>query len=71
MDIHRKPGYDPRELFFDPARKCIAQDTKLVKGSHGVITADSEKLPVLLCDIALPAKSTPATAIAAWLAGQV
>ena len=71
VDIHRKPGYDPRELFFDPARKCIAQDTNLIKGSHGVITADPEKLPVLLSDIALPATSTPATAIAAWLADQV
>ena len=71
VDIHRKPGYDPRELFFDPARKCIAQDTALVKGSHGVVTSNPEKLPVLLSDIPLPAKSTPATAIAAWVADQV
>ena len=26
VDIHSKPGFDTRELFFDPARKCIAQD---------------------------------------------
>ena len=23
VDIHRKPGYDPVELFFDPATKSI------------------------------------------------
>ena len=68
VDIHRKPGYDPRELFFDPVRKCIAQDTTLVKGSHGVIAAASEKQPVLLSDVAPPAAHTPATDIAGWLA---
>lgn len=36
VDIHRKPGYDPVELFFDPATKSIPLDAKLVKGSHGV-----------------------------------
>ncbi|MGH7178258.1 MAG: alkaline phosphatase family protein [Tepidisphaeraceae bacterium] len=35
VDIHRKPGYDPLELFFDPATKSIAQDATLVRGSHG------------------------------------
>jgi hypothetical protein len=35
VDIHRKPGYDPLELFFDPAKKSISFDTKLIKGSHG------------------------------------
>ncbi|HNR99077.1 MAG TPA: alkaline phosphatase family protein [Planctomycetota bacterium] len=23
VDIHRKPGYDPCELFFDPAKRCV------------------------------------------------
>lgn len=68
VDIHRKPGYDPRELFFDPVRKCIAQDTALVKGSHGVVAAAPEKQPVLLSDAPLPAGHTPATAVAGWLA---
>ena len=35
VDIHRKPGYDPLELFFDPAKKSVSFDTKLIKGSHG------------------------------------
>lgn len=35
VDIHRKPGYDPLELFFDRERKSIPFDTSLIKGSHG------------------------------------
>jgi predicted AlkP superfamily pyrophosphatase or phosphodiesterase len=35
VDIHRKPGYDPVELFIDPKTKSIPLDTSLVKGSHG------------------------------------
>jgi predicted AlkP superfamily pyrophosphatase or phosphodiesterase len=35
VDIHRKPGYDPVELFFDPATKGIPLNTSLVRGSHG------------------------------------
>lgn len=35
VDIHRKPGYDPVELFFDPKTKSIPLNTSLVKGSHG------------------------------------
>ena len=35
VDIHRKPGYDPVELFFDPTTKSIPLNGKLVKGSHG------------------------------------
>jgi len=35
VDIHRKPGYDPVELFFDPKTKSIPFDPSLVKGSHG------------------------------------
>jgi predicted AlkP superfamily pyrophosphatase or phosphodiesterase len=36
VDIHRKPGYDPVELFFDPRTKGIPLNADLVKGSHGV-----------------------------------
>ncbi|MGC8625380.1 MAG: alkaline phosphatase family protein, partial [Phycisphaerae bacterium] len=67
VDIHRKPGYDPRELFFDPAHSCIAQDTALVKGSHGVVGPDAGKQPVLLCDTAIPARRCKATDMADWL----
>ena len=35
VDIHRKPGYDPVELFFDPATRSIPLDAGLVRGSHG------------------------------------
>jgi predicted AlkP superfamily pyrophosphatase or phosphodiesterase len=36
VDIHRKPGYDPLELFLDYDTMTISQDTKLVRGSHGL-----------------------------------
>jgi predicted AlkP superfamily pyrophosphatase or phosphodiesterase len=35
VDIHRKPGYDPVELFVDPSTKSIPFDTSLIKSSHG------------------------------------
>ena len=35
VDIHRKPGYDPMELFLEPETLHISQDTSLIRGSHG------------------------------------
>lgn len=35
VDIHKKPGYDPVELFFDPKTRSIPLDSSLIKGSHG------------------------------------
>ena len=35
VDIHRKPGYDPVELHFDPTTRSIPLNAELVKGSHG------------------------------------
>jgi len=35
VDIHRKPGYDPVEMHFDPATRSIPLDPRLVRGSHG------------------------------------
>jgi predicted AlkP superfamily pyrophosphatase or phosphodiesterase len=35
IDIHRKPGYDPCELWFDWPRLRIPLRPELVKGSHG------------------------------------
>ena len=35
VDIHRKPGYDPLELFFDSKKRSIPFDTGLLKASHG------------------------------------
>jgi predicted AlkP superfamily pyrophosphatase or phosphodiesterase len=46
VDIHRKPGYDPVELFFDPSTKSIPLDGKLVKGSHGRLPLEGEAKPV-------------------------
>jgi hypothetical protein len=48
VDIHRKPGYDPVELFFDPATKSIPLDATLVKGSHGAPAVDRVQRTVLL-----------------------
>lgn len=46
VDIHRKPGYDPVELFFDPQTRSIPLNATLVKGSHGAAdgTGDGEVL---------------------------
>ena len=47
VDIHRKPGYDPLELFFDPSTKSISQNTSLIKGSHGLVQSkDDENMPI-------------------------
>lgn len=35
VDIHRKPGYDPLELFFDAATRGISQNVAQLRGSHG------------------------------------
>jgi hypothetical protein len=35
VDIHRKPGYDPLELFWDRPANGTAIDASLVHGSHG------------------------------------
>ena len=49
VDIHRKPGYDPVELFFDPATRSIPLDAKLVKGSHGVPATQAQHRTALIC----------------------
>jgi predicted AlkP superfamily pyrophosphatase or phosphodiesterase len=48
VDIHRKPGYDPVELFIDKKTKSIPLDAKLVKGSHGAPAATPAQRGVLL-----------------------
>ena len=40
VDIHRKPGYDPVELFLDAESRCIPLDPGLVRGSHGLPPGD-------------------------------
>lgn len=48
VDIHRKPGYDPVELFWDPAAGGVPLDATLVKGSHGAPAVQSNQRGVLL-----------------------
>jgi predicted AlkP superfamily pyrophosphatase or phosphodiesterase len=48
VDIHRKPGYDPVELFFDPVAKGIPLKPELVRGSHGAPATDASQRGVLL-----------------------
>jgi hypothetical protein len=48
VDIHRKPGYDPVELHFDPQTKSIPLDANLVMGSHGAPVAREDQKGVLL-----------------------
>lgn len=54
VDIHRKPGYDPVELFFDPTTKSIPLDASLVKGSHGAPARDEDQSGALLCSHPIP-----------------
>ncbi len=49
VDIHAKPGYDPVELFFDPATKSIPLDATLVKGSHGAPATEPRHRAALIC----------------------
>jgi predicted AlkP superfamily pyrophosphatase or phosphodiesterase len=48
VDIHRKPGYDPVELFFDPATRSIPLDAARVRGSHGAPALDAAQRTTLL-----------------------
>jgi len=41
VDIHRKPGYDPLELFLEPGTRTITKDANLIKGSHGSVPGSS------------------------------
>jgi predicted AlkP superfamily pyrophosphatase or phosphodiesterase len=49
VDIHRKPGYDPLELFIESDTRQISQDTLLIRGSHGYLThTEEDRLPLLI-----------------------
>jgi predicted AlkP superfamily pyrophosphatase or phosphodiesterase len=48
VDIHRKPGYDPVELHFDPASRSIPLDATLVRGSHGAPATSDRQRGILL-----------------------
>ncbi len=48
VDIHRKPGYDPVELHFDPQSRSIPLDAARVKGSHGAPASGPEQFAALV-----------------------
>ena len=37
VDIHSKPGFDPAELLFDPAKRSIPLSADGIRGSHGLV----------------------------------
>ena len=59
IDIHRKPAYDPVELFFDPATKSIPLRPELVRGSHGRPPDLESGRPALI--VAQPGAARPST----------
>lgn len=61
VDIHRKPGYDPVELFFDPIAKGIPLNARLVKGSHGAPTTEAQHRTALICSVATNAVQSGCT----------
>jgi len=87
VDIHRKPGYDACELFFDPALKfpmarmvrklirkklgfrtlfdVIPLDASIVRGSHGLASADPLDKPIFIgtCQEPFPGQTGPMSAV--------
>ncbi len=64
VDIHRKPGYDPCELFFDYRRMArtfrvaTGTDPSQVKGSHGRVDDNPRDWAVCAGNVDLPEKMT-------------
>lgn len=52
VDIHKKPGYDPVELFFDFEKMQVPLDAELIKGSHGYNWEPEQSQGVLLTTLA-------------------
>lgn len=51
VDIHRKPGYDPVELFIDPETKQISLEPNNIKGSHGLPpTTEDDLVSMIVTD---------------------
>ena len=61
VDIHRKPGYDPVEMFLDPATRSIPLDATLVQGSHGAPVQTDAQRGVLLASAGNVLSETPLT----------
>lgn len=62
VDIHRKPGYDPLELFAGDQPRRITTDATLVRGSHG--RTDTCGVVLAPAAAALPADELPAAQVA-------
>ncbi len=57
VDIHRKPGYDPVELFVNPKTYKIPLEPERIQGSHGLPARNEEDLVSMIVtgnDIDLP-----------------
>jgi predicted AlkP superfamily pyrophosphatase or phosphodiesterase len=59
VDIHRKPGYDPLELFLEPGTRSITQNAALIRGSHGnlpqsngILIGSSTSEPIKMTEVA-------------------
>jgi predicted AlkP superfamily pyrophosphatase or phosphodiesterase len=48
VDIHRKPGYDPVEMFINMPSRQTPLDATLVKGSHGLVSHEAARGGVLI-----------------------
>lgn len=48
VDIHRKPGYDPVELYFDLETRSTPLDATLIQGSHGAPGASASQQGVIV-----------------------
>jgi hypothetical protein len=72
VDIHRKPGYDPLELHWDPATKSIPLDAALIRGSHGAPAHDRSQRSVILASepVMFPGPSVADTDVFAILLRQ-
>lgn len=72
VDIHRKPGYDPLDLFFDPSTKRISMDTNQVKGSHGRPPRSTDEMGVFISSQPVPKKPhIEAVDVAEYLQGLI
>ncbi len=71
IDIHRKPGFDPCEMWFDWGRMArtfkvaTGTDPSLVRGSHGRVDSDPASWATIILSEKAVAELHPAEAIAA------
>lgn len=63
VDIHKKPGYDPVELFFDFEKMQVPLDAELIKGSHGYNWEPEQSQGVLLTTLSVEETHISDTAV--------